>query len=192
VFVVVPLHRLPAAETAWAKTFARSAGRVAPLAPSTPVLALAGTAGTAPAWSDRTKSNGHRAIPLIDRSFVAGAPMIGALLSSLKLDLGVRNDGEIELRAVQGGVNARFFVDDATTAVDAEGRSVIGARDFVEAHHVRSVWGMGGSYVGGELAIAIVFTCELLRAHDVDRFTSLISTFKMATSTLVTTNRVFA
>lgn len=191
-FVVVPFMKLPAAERDWAASFARGIGRTQPLPEQTPVLTLLGTAGTDAAWNDRLHSSGHRAIPLIDRSFVEGAPMIAALLSSLKLDLGQRPDGSIELRTVAGGLNARFLVEDARTSVDAAGRHIIGARTFVAQHGLRSVFGMGGSYVTGELAVAILFTREPLRGTDVDRFTSLISTFKMSTSSQLAAGKIFA
>jgi hypothetical protein len=190
-FVVLPFGRLPDAERAWAEGLATSIGRAQALSPTTPVLVLLGTAGLDPRWNDRTASAGHRAIPLVDRTFVESAPMIAALLSSLKLDLGVRTDGAIELRSVAGGLNARFLVEDAPTTVDSAGRFVIAARDFVAAHQIRSVFGMGGSYVGGELAAAIMFTRETLRAADCDRFTSLISSFKMATSAQLAAGRIF-
>jgi hypothetical protein len=191
-FMVLPLRRLPTAERTWAETFATKIGRTEPLAPTTQVLSLLGTAGLDAAWNVRTSSAGHRAIPLIDRAFVEGAPMIAALLGSFKLDLGTLNHGEIALRTLQGGLNARFFVEDAQSQVDSEGRFVIGAREFVAKHQVRSVFGMGGSYVGGELAVAILFTKEPLRATEVDRFSSLISSFKMATSAQVAANRIYA
>lgn len=192
VFVVAPFAKLPSAERDWASALARSIGRAQALPEATPVLTLLGTSGVEPAWNDRLRSEGHRAIPLIDRSFVEGAPMIGALLSSLKLDLGHRHDGSIELRTVAGGLNARFLVDNAATSVDGAGRLIIGAQPFVAKHQLRSVFGMGGSYVTGELAVAIVFTREELHAADVDRFTSLISTFKMATSPQLAAGKLFA
>ncbi len=192
IFMVLPLRRLPPAERTWAEAFASSVGRTEPLAPTTQVLSLLGTAGLDAPWNQRTSSAGHRAIPLIDRSFVEGAPMIAALLASFKLDLGTLNNGEIALRTMQGGINARFFVEDASSQVDPKGRFVIGAREFVAKHRVHSVFGMGGSYVGGELAVAIMFTTEPLRATDADRFSSLISSFKMATSAQVATNRIYA
>lgn len=192
IFMVLPLRRLPAAERTWAQTFATSTGRTEPLAPTTQVLSLLGSAGLEAPWNARTSSAAHRAIPLIDRSFVEGAPMIAALLASFKLDLGTLHSGEIALRTMHGGLNARFFVEDAHSQIDSQGRFVIGARDFVAKHQIRSVFGMGGSYVGGELALAILFTTEQLRATDADRFSNLIGSFKMATSAQVAANRIYA
>ena len=192
IFLVLPLKRLPPAERTWVDIFAKAIGRNADLAPTTPVLSLLGTAGTDYAWNDRAYSVGHRAIPLLDKSFVHAAPMIAAALSSFNVDVGVTNDGEIALRTTAGGLNTRFFVGNAQTTVDKEGRFVIAARDFVVKHGIQTVFGMAGSYVGGELAIAIVFTRELMNEQDVDRYTSLISTFKMETSGQLARGHIYA
>ncbi len=191
-FLVLPLKRLPFGERTCVDIFTKSIGRTSDLTPTTPVLSLLGTAGTDYAWNDRTYSVGHRAMPLIDNSFVQAAPMIAAALSAFNVGVGPTDSGEIALRTAAGGLNARFFVSNAQTTVDKEGRFVIAARDFVEKYRVQTVFGMGGSYVGGELAIAIVFTREQMNAADVDRYTSLISTFKMATSLLLSKDRIYA
>lgn len=192
VFVVTPLRALPPAEQTVARATAVAAGHVAPLPITVPVLALLGTAGTQPAWADRTRSAGHRAIPLVDAKFVEGAPMIAELLSALKVDLSAfgRDAGNL-LRPMAGGLNQRFFVPDAPETTDARGRKIIGAQDFVHAHGVRSVFGMGGTYVDGTVVAAILFTTELLTTSVVDRYPSLIGTFKLATGSLVAGGALF-
>ncbi len=191
-FLVLPLKRLPFGERTWVDIAAKALGRTSDLTPTTPVLSLLGTAGSEYSWNDRTYSVGHRAIPLIDDSVVQSAPMIAAALSAFNVGVGPTNSGEIALRIAAGGLNARFLVTNARTTVDQEGRFVIAARDFVEKQDIQTVFGMGGSYVGGELAIAIVFTREQMSESDVDRYTSLISTFKMGTSSLLSKDRIYA
>ncbi len=182
-FVLAPLKRLPEAEQGWARDLASSIGHAAEVSPETPTLCLLGSAGIEPAWNDRTKSAGHRAIPLLDRNFIANAPMIAGLLHALHLDPQQRETGgPIQLRPMAGGLNARFFVEDAAISVDEQDRHVIASRPFVTRYGIKSVFGMGGSYVTGEIAIAIIFTTEKLTATEVDRYTTFISTFKMATS----------
>jgi hypothetical protein len=83
-----------------------------------------------------------------------------------------------------GGLNKTFFVPDAREALDARARHVIGAQDFVERYDIRSVFGMGGASVNGVLAIAIAFTTESLDEPTVNRFPSLIGSFKIATTSL--------
>lgn len=185
VFAVLPLRRLPDAERAWAERFAMLASRTVPLDPGTPVLTLLGSAGLQPGWAKRETSVGHLAIPLVDAQLVDGAPMIAELLTSLQVDVQKRPGGSvIELRRLAGGRDGRFYVADAQTSVDTRGRRIIAAEDFVAKHGVRTVFGMGGAYLGGEIVAAIVFTNEPLASIEVDRFPSLIGTFKLATAKL--------
>jgi hypothetical protein len=50
---------------------------------------------------------------------------------------------------------------------------------------------MGGAYLDGTLAIAIVFTSEVIDRLVADRFPSLISNFKMATSALLIRGAIY-
>jgi hypothetical protein len=191
VFVVLPLRTLPAAERAAAEAVAKATART--LAETTPVLALVGTAGNEAAWNDRTQSHGHRAIPLVDAELVQGAPMIAELLASLRVELAqIGRDAPAELRTLTGGLNARFYVPDARTTLDRQGRHIIAARDFVDRYEIETVFGMGGRYASGALVAAILFTTETLEAREVDRFPSFISTFKMATAEHAAADRWFS
>jgi hypothetical protein len=90
-----------------------------------------------------------------------------------------------------GNLNKRFYVPDARTAQDAEGRSIIAAQDFVAKYAIRSVFGMGGGFVNKLLTVVVLFTRESLQASDVDRLASFIGTFKIGTSHLVETGALF-
>lgn len=183
-FIVARFDALAPAEQTIASEFAARVGRGA-LEPTTPVLSLLATAGAVPAWNRRELSQGHRAIPFIDRNLVDGAPMIAALLSALNVDLvALRGDPAVQLRHLSGGLNARFYVPDARSTVDAQGRHIIASQDFVHTQGIRTVFGMGGAYVDGKIVVAIVFTREMLAELYVDRFPSFIGTFKLATSQL--------
>jgi hypothetical protein len=188
VFVVLPLGRLPPDDRAFV---ADAAGGDPALLPQTPVLSLLGTAGHDPAWCDRRRSQGHRGIPLL-YGFVQTAPMLVKLLADLGFDLPSTGDGgSIVSRRMQGSANRAFFVADAQTALDAAGRPVISARDFVTARRIRTVFGMGGPDPDGMLAVAIAFTTELLDRLVVDRFPSLIGNFKIKTMPLFVEGRIF-
>ena len=50
-------------------------------------LTLLGTAGEKPEWNDRSKSEGHKAIPLPSEQFVSQIPMISRLVSQFGLDV---------------------------------------------------------------------------------------------------------
>jgi len=128
-FLVLPFSQLPEGD----RTFARGiVGGDARLQATTNVLSLVGTYGRDPTWCDRAGSRGHLAIPLIDRAFVSNIPMVAKLLADLEVDLAGLDDGKpIATRRMLGGRNAAFYVPDAQDAVDAQGRSIIPARDFV-------------------------------------------------------------
>lgn len=185
VFLVVPFGALPAAERALIAGDPR-------LTDQTPVLALLATRGREPAWNDRTRSAGHRAIPLLDAATVHGAPMIARLLADLEVDVGrLWNEGAIATRVMAGGQNAMFFVADAQTARDELGRPIIQPA-FATSAHVGSVFGMGGTYIDGTLVIAIVFTTEPMTRQHADRFGSFISSFKIATMSVQEAGTIWA
>jgi hypothetical protein len=185
-FVVVPLGDLPPEEQELANQLAQTLGRPTPVSLRTPTLCLLGTMGKEPEWQRRERSRGHRAIPLLDRQLVDGAPMIAALLSSMQVDLEkLQGDEAVQLRSLVGGFNARFYVRDARSSVDAQNRHIIASQDFVAKYAIRTVFGMGGAYKNGAHAVAILFTRELLEPLHVDRFPSLIGSFKLATAPLV-------
>jgi hypothetical protein len=188
-FIVLPVARVPAREADFAARFAGDDPR---FGPTTRVLTLLGTGGREAAWNERRLSRGHLCIPLIDRAFIEAAPMIAKLLADIDVDLGGFDDGRpIATRKLIGGKNGMFYVPDATTAMDAQGRYVIADRTFVERYAIRTVFGMGGAYVDGTLVTSLIFSTEKIPQLIVDRFPSLISNFKMATAKLVEERRIF-
>jgi hypothetical protein len=189
VFMVVPFAQLPARERAFAM---RVAGEDPRLRMTTPVLVLLGTRGRESAWNDRTCSSRHLCIPLVDRTFVEAAPMVAKLLADIDVDLAALDDGRpIVTRRLLGGKNGMFYVPDAATAMDGRGRSIIADRDFVAQYDIHTVFGMGGAYIDGSLVISIVFATEKLDRFVVDRFPSLIGSFKIATAPLVGNRSIF-
>jgi len=178
VFLVVPFERLPVDDAAFARA---AAGQDPRLGAKTPVLSLMGTHGRKPEWNDRMRSTKHLAIPLLDRESVQGAPMIARLLIDLEVDLqGLDAGGAIKTRMMIGGRNAMFYVPDARTTRDELGRLII-EPEFAAKYSVESVFGMGGAYLDGTIAIAIVFCAERIDRSVADRFGSFINSFKMAT-----------
>jgi hypothetical protein len=173
-------------------SFAARIGAPGSVVDNTPILSLVGSRGTEPAWNDCRRSAGHLAIPLIDKNFVQSAPMIAQLLSHLEVEFARFDDGRpIAPRQLIGGKNQRFFIPDAASTRDEEGRRVIPAQDFVAKYGVRTVFGMGGAYYEGTLAAAVFFSQEALDVAVVDRFPSFISNFKMATNHLIGAGRIY-
>lgn len=192
IFGVLPLRLLPEADRTIATSTAERIGSRNLLREETPTLSLLGTAGREPEWNDRTRSVGHRAIPLVNRAFVEGAPMLARLLADLQVDFASLDDGRpATSRRLAGGTNQRFYVADAATAKDDRGRSIIPSTDFVAKHGVRTVFGMGGSYFEGTLVVAIIFAAEKVELLAADRFPTLISNFKMSTTECVQSGRIF-
>ncbi len=55
------------------------------------------------------------------------------------------------------------------------------AQDFVAEHNIRTVFGLGGSYLNGSFVTVIIFTRETIEQSKVESFMSLVNTFKSAT-----------
>ncbi len=158
--------------------------------PATRILTLFGTRGVEIAWNDRTRSVGHRAIPLIDSAFIQAIPMVSSMLRELRIDPGGAV-ASVETKMLLGGHNGLFYVDDARTAADELGRRIIPAEGFVRQRSIRTVFGMGGSYMSGEAVVAILFCREKVSRDSAERFGKLIRQFKISTTKLVGFGRFF-
>jgi hypothetical protein len=182
VFLVTPFADLPSPDQSFARKLTSDDAR---LTPRTPTLSLLGTYGREEDWKQRERSAGHLAIPLLDKAFVSEVPMIAKLLGDLNLDLASLDDDFAAVTSrMLGAQDGKFYVANADTDLDSRGRHIIPNRDFVKRHEIRTVFGMGGSYYDGALAVAIFFTQERLERLVTDRFASFISTFKVVTTRL--------
>ena len=191
VYIVLPYAKLDDGNRAFVDALTESAGQP-PLSASTPVLTLAATRGARPEWSDRTLSAGHRGIPLISPTFVHAIPMLAGLLKEIGVELDfVETKAALNTQRLLAN-NGVFFVGDAAAAKDDEQRLLIPAQDFVTEQNVKSVFGMGGAYGDGTLAVIILFTREALSRAKVERLTPLISLLKSETARLVADGKVFA
>jgi hypothetical protein len=189
-FLALPAASVPPTEHAFAARFAGDDPR---FGPKTRVLTLLASRGHEPAWNQRRLSRGHLCIPLIDRKFIEAAPMIAKLLADIDVDLSAFDDGRpITTRKLLGGKNGMFYIPDAATAIDTQGRYVIADRSFVERYAIRTVFGMGGAYMDGTLVTSLIFSTRQIPQLIVDRFPSLISNFKMATAKLIEERRIFS
>lgn len=188
-FAVMPFSDVPEPERIFAHGLG---GHHSRFSERTRVLTLLGTAGREPTWNDRRASRGHLCIPLLDRSFVESAPMIAKLLADIDVDLAGFDDGRpIATRKLLGGNNGMFYVQDASTAKDVQGRHIIPDQAFVKKHGIRTVFGMGGAYLEGILVLSIIFSTVEVPRIVADRFPSLIVNFKMATAALVQKGSAF-
>jgi hypothetical protein len=189
-FATVPYMRLPDAERVFAEAIAAQSTET--LQPDTPVLVLLGTRGDEPEWNDRTKSSGHLAIPLISQAFVDEIPMLARLLTSIGFEADWGGTGRGFVTKSIANLNGVFFVDDARTALDERGRNIIPAASFVERYKIRSVFGIGGSYVSRHAYLAaMLFTRESMMRSNAMTFVPLIGSLKASTTRLINREQFF-
>ncbi len=192
-FVTVPYSSLPPENQEFVRNLAESAGAAADLKPATPVLSLIGTYGQETDWRDRRRSKGHVGIPLISSSFVDAIPMISRLLKELGVPMTWvdSHDSEIIAKTMDpsGGL---FFVDNAAEATDHQGRKIIAAQDFVSSFGVKSVFGAGGVYPGGQIVVIVVFCRDAFAKAAAEKFLELNSWFRTKTDSLAQSTKIFA
>jgi hypothetical protein len=193
VFVTLPFRDLTPQVKTFAAGLAEARGLLPQLRDDTQVLSLMETCGAEARWGDRLRSDGHLGIPLLSESFIESIPMVARLMS----DMGIGSDWfdkmepDILVKSL-GRAAGVFYVRDAKTWLDRQNRKIVSAQDFVEAHDVRTVFGLGGSYLNGSFVTVIIFTRETLEQSQIESFMSLVNTFKGATIGLVMGGAIFA
>ena len=192
VYFTVPFGALPATNKAFVQKLAESAGAASDLKAATPVLSLIGTAGQEVDWNDRRKSKDHVGIPLASSAFVDAIPMISRLLKELGVPLDWVDTQDAEIVKKMDRAAGLFFVENAAEATDHQGRKIIPAQDFVSGHNVKTVFGVGGGYAGGQIVVVVAFCRDLIPRASAERFVALRDAFKGNTSSLVETAKVFS
>ena len=192
VFFTVRFGSLPEERQDFVRALARPSGAVVDLKVTTPVLSLVGSCGDEEEWSALRESRGHLGIPLISSDFVASIPMISRLLRELgvPLDWIDTHDASV-IQKTLGESSSLFFVDDAGQATDDRGRKIIAAQDFVSAHEIQSVFGIGGAYAEGEILVMVVFNHDRFGRESAEQFLPLATLFKSNTERLVAQRRIF-
>lgn len=192
-FATIPFEELPESNKKFVKNLAQSAGISELIKERTLVLTLLGSRGVKPEWNDRRNSQGHIGIPLASSDFIGRIPMMSRLLKQLGcgIDWIDSNDTELVLRTFKN-LSGIFFVRDALTEEDNNGRKIIAAQDFVEKEKVKTVFGIGGCYLGTTLFFTnIVFVREFLEKDKIERFMLQANKFKTATLRLVNEGKIF-
>jgi hypothetical protein len=191
-FVTLPFGDLPARDRAFVTALADAKNITPLLGEKTQVLSLLGTQGTRTLWNDRYQSQAHLGIPLVAAAFVESIPMVARLMS----DMGIGSDlfdkfGADILVKNLGRAAGVFYVGDAATRLDAHDRKIVSAQDFVAAHDIHTVFGLGGSYLNGSFVTIILFTREIIEQAQAEAFMLLVNTFKTATLSLVMNGAIF-
>ena len=148
----------------------------AELPAETRCLTLVATAGDEPDWNDRTRSRGHRAIPLMSDEAVRQLPMILQLVQQLGLDVAdvVAPDARLMVDGTQRSFNV-FYVPDA---VDSP--SIPAQDEFVKKYGIASVLGFGGLLPAADLFAVILFSRESIPPATAELFKPLALSAKMA------------
>ena len=192
-FATVPYGQLPKQNKDFVDGLASSKGVGKSIHDQTLVLSLLGTSGEGPAWNDRKDSQGHVGIPLVSAAFIDAIPMMSRLLKQLGLGLDWIDSTDTNLvKHTIGSMSGVFFVPDATTEVDQQGRKIIAAQDFVKAYKVKTVLGFGGGYMGtSTFAVTIIFLRDTIEETKARQFAAGMAFFKAITGDLVK-KRIFA
>jgi hypothetical protein len=82
-------------------------------------------------WNSRFDSQGHVGIPLASADFVDSIPMIARLLKELGPSIELAQDLDTAIVTQSIGSVGLFYMDDARTAEDQNGRKIIADQDFV-------------------------------------------------------------
>ncbi len=192
VYLTSPFDALPQANKDFVQKLAESAEAADDLKAATPVLSLIGTHGQEADWCDRHNSKGHLGIPLISSAFVGAIPMISRMLGEFGVPMGFLDNHDTGIIVENiGSAAGLFFVEDAAKATDSEGRKIIAMQDFVRDYSVKSVFGIGGAYDGGQLLVIVVFCRETLSRITAEHFLTLANLFKIQTNALVSNKRIF-
>jgi len=138
-------------------------------------------------WKSRSKSNGHRAIPLASADMVAGIPMISSLLTQFGIDVGsVMRPDPMLIGDMSEKTYNTFYVPEAV------GSPYIPAHDdFVIPNGIKSVLGFGGVLYLGELFVVIMFSKASIPADVANKFSAIGASVKKAVTPFAG-NKVFA
>jgi hypothetical protein len=192
VFVTLPFSALPERDKAFVTALAEAKNLAPILGEKTQVLSLLGTHGAEARWNDRYQSQDHLGIPLLTAAFVESIPMVARLMS----DMGIGSDWfdkfepDILVKNL-GRAAGVFYVRDAKMRLDARNRKIVSAQDFVAAHDIHTVFGLGGSYLNGSFVTIILFTRETIEQSQAEAFMLLVNTFKTATLSFVMDGALF-
>lgn len=150
-------------------------------------LTMLATMGDNDDWKSRSKSNGHRAIPLASAEMVAGIPMISRLLTQFGIDVGsVMRPDPMLIGDMASKTYNTFFVPEAV------GSPYIPAQDdFVIPNGIKSVLGFGGILSSGELFVVIMFSKASIPADVANKFSAMGASVKDAVEPFVG-SKVFA
>ena len=142
--------------------------------PSLKCLTLVATRGDEAEWDDRTRSRGHRAIPLPTTMALEQAPMIAQLFLQMGVELSKVLKAEPALFPDLTRKSYNVF-----HVPRAPGSPYIPAQEaFVQRYGIASVVGFGGALPWGEHFAVVLFSRAPISATAASRFKSIALDFK--------------
>jgi hypothetical protein len=188
VFATLALERLPEREKLTVMELATSRHCTAEISSDTMVVSLIGTRGKKEKWNDRNRSRAHLVVPLLSSSFIKTIPLVAWLMSDTGTGIGWIESQRDRIQVRSLGQMARLVhVDDAATALTSDGFKIVPAQEFVSKYAVRTVLGLGGSYLNRAFVSIILFTNESISPEAAEKLMPLVNTFKTATMKFVMT-----
>lgn len=183
IFVALPYAKLLASDQAHVNAVAAHLQASELLQATTPVMALLGTRGQNPAWSDRRASQIFRAFPLISKVLVDSAPMAAQLLRVLGINIAPPATKEVGMteKAWGAGRAGLFYVEHAARTVDSQGRKIIVVQPFVEEYGVQTVFGVARAYRDDIFLTTMLFCRHHVPRERAREFLPLASLFRTAT-----------
>ncbi len=161
------------------------------LRPDTRCLTLLATCGQTPAWSDRTKSQEHRAIPIDSPDLATELPMIALLCKQFGIESNSVADvvlsspdrmastvATVESDVVMDQDQVTFNVFFVPEAVDSP--YIYAQEEFVKPYGIRSVLGFGGILSAGQIFAVILFSRASIKREVAQRFKPLALSTKNA------------
>jgi hypothetical protein len=148
------------------------------IALDTKCLTLLATAGDEPHWNSRHESNGHRAIPLVNREFIERAPMISQLIKQFGLEIATILEPNLELIIDVNQISFNvFYIPEALGS-----EHIPAQKDFVIPHAIKSVLGFGGMLPSGIFFAIILFSKVPISRKTADLFKWVASYARIATA----------
>lgn len=192
-FAAIQFKILPESNKCFVTKLAEKENVSDKISDQTLVLSLLGSRGVNPEWNDRRNSKDHIGIPLISKKFISKAPMISQLLDQFGIGMDwIDSTDKFYITKTLNSLSGIFFIKNAETEVNEHGDKIIVAQDFVKREGIKSVFGIGGCYLGTSVFFAsIIFTNEEVDENIVKRFVLQAIRFKTATMQMVKNRKIF-
>lgn len=166
-YLTVPFSSLPEHAGAWVQQLAEADVIGGELRDSAPVISLVGTAGRQAAWNCRLDSREHVGFPLFSSALGDRAPLLALLAHDARTIASLRNEGKPS-HSPQAAKACRFvYTPDAAAGVEAKGRTLPLAPDFVADNGIATAFGLAAELEQGQSFYLVVFCSHSVTLDEV-------------------------